>query len=969
MIRPFRIALILAACQMGLTHASFKAGYGDNLCTVSISEIRKFAVFNASAPFGSGSTDGVAIRYGVACTGGNYSVLTIQSKGGSGGELHPSYFGLAGWVQVSKVNTCLPAKFGITNVRYDESAKKVVVTNEFNTSISCPDATLNDMIGSFSSNLQSTKAGAPITWTSPTTAFEANKNGLVYDSEKFTVSLPFAGKILPGKQLKKNPAGTAWMDGDPDIANYRWFAKVSYKADPKYFAIVHLLPGFTDDNYYNKPLIVGDAFDPPNGRGLVQDPHTSSYMNIGLTERYANLINEKGPRGLGYDLYFLDFSQGAGDLFINAGIELKFVEWLETQTGAKFMLGGPSMSGLISRIALLYSMPQNNAAKKDYGTRIKGYLPIDSPLQGASISTSLQYQVARLRDNNLIEAVEFLGISMEARDNWNQIIAPASHQMLYEHYYADGSSQTATHDAFYAQLKAMGNYRYDIPNAAIAYSNFYQNTVPSPETQVPFGTLTIPGGGGTFSFWARGHDFDAGSNGGIVWNSFKGGNVQGFSSANWGTPAEKMKATFIPIQSALDLGSAYTAGQVPADNYQLAKNSPFNFLYYMKNPYNGYCTTAGACAKLDANPPRATIDDKKYQHLIFDVALMKTINTGLQNLEGFNKSVNNDRYDDLLFLDSFGNSAFTDLSTGSGFRFGNNWTPTPMPEANLSHTFTGDFNGDGYVDLGYRDNTNAIQIRLSNGYSFIPKVAWIPSGGYGNANGKLYVGDYDGNGRDDLLYFDDGEKAVYVALSSGTAFNAPNSGKWIQNNGYGSLKNNYKVGDFNGDGKSDLGYYEGDQTFYVAISTGSAFTGSGSGKWLAYGYFGNNVITPYVGDFSGDGRDDLVVFNQTNFTLTILRSIGTGFAPASASWANYKTFGTVASAYFPGDYNGDGVCDLGYFEFYDGGTFPKNSFQVKTDGMNLNGMGKTAQWIAPDFFGSVNGLFLTTYHKKRVVIP
>ena len=47
-------------------------------------------------------------------------------------------------------------------------------------------------------------------------------------------------------------------------------------------------------------------------------------------------------------------------------------------------------------------------------------------------------------------------------------------------------------------------------------------------------------------------------------------------------------------------------------------------------------------------------------------------------------------------------------------------------------------------------------------------------------------------------------------------------------------------------------------TFYVALSNGHGFVGTGQ-KWHSNFCFGSN--TPVVGDFNGDGRDDIAALN------------------------------------------------------------------------------------------------------------
>ncbi len=68
-------------------------------------------------------------------------------------------------------------------------------------------------------------------------------------------------------------------------------------------------------------------------------------------------------------------------------------------------------------------------------------------------------------------------------------------------------------------------------------------------------------------------------------------------------------------------------------------------------------------------------------------------------------------------------------------------------------------------------------------------------------------------------------------------------------------------GDFNGDGKDDLVTFTRGTAAdaWVLLSTGSGFV-SPAVKWQDYFAAGSEF--PGVGDFNGDGRDDVVTFTD-----------------------------------------------------------------------------------------------------------
>src|SRR5437870_1062741 len=93
------------------------------------------------------------------------------------------------------------------------------------------------------------------------------------------------------------------------------------------------------------------------------------------------------------------------------------------------------------------------------------------------------------------------------------------------------------------------------------------------------------------------------------------------------------------------------------------------------------------------------------------------------------------------------------------------------------------------------------------------------------------------------------------------------------NYGVGTVPFNVAVGDFNGDGKQDLA---------TANSLGSnnvnVLLGNGDGTFqspVTYGV-GNVPTSVAVGDFNGDGRQDLATANLVSNTMSVLLGNGDG---------------------------------------------------------------------------------------------
>ncbi|MFC0033377.1 peptidoglycan DD-metalloendopeptidase family protein, partial [Micromonospora chaiyaphumensis] len=187
-----------------------------------------------------------------------------------------------------------------------------------------------------------------------------------------------------------------------------------------------------------------------------------------------------------------------------------------------------------------------------------------------------------------------------------------------------------------------------------------------------------------------------------------------------------------------------------------------------------------------------------------------------------------------------------------------NCGPSPLGGRYLAGSPT-DFTGDGRDDVVAftQGSLNDVYVAASTGSSFAgTSVKWNDF--FGLTGETLLSGDFDGDGRDDIVAFTHGTLAdVYVALSTGTAFGGGQ--KW--HDWFAPGAEVAAVGDVNGDGRDDIVTFTHDTAadVYVALSTGTSFTGTAV-KW--HEYFSIAGEFPALGDVNGDGRDDIITFTQ-----------------------------------------------------------------------------------------------------------
>ena len=213
--------------------------------------------------------------------------------------------------------------------------------------------------------------------------------------------------------------------------------------------------------------------------------------------------------------------------------------------------------------------------------------------------------------------------------------------------------------------------------------------------------------------------------------------------------------------------------------------------------------------------------------------------------------------------------------------------------------------------------------------------------GPGSNNG--FIGDFNGDGRSDIYALD--ENKIYVATSTGFS-GGVTSGAVLSN-----TQANF-VGDFNGDGISDVlaaGSTLG--TIYYGqngrlLSPGTSV----SGMNIANGCYPNECV--WQGDFNGDGLSDIAAGVQSNVYFSFGRSSG-GFAPTASQSAMAVNKGKT----FAADFNGDGLTDLfscdpgtGYLSISNYSDSTGFRRPITITGMNFIISPLTTTWIA-DFNG------------------
>lgn len=266
--------------------------------------------------------------------------------------------------------------------------------------------------------------------------------------------------------------------------------------------------------------------------------------------------------------------------------------------------------------------------------------------------------------------------------------------------------------------------------------------------------------------------------------------------------------------------------------------------------------------------------------------------------------VNGDGKDDVVtFTRGTAADVYVALSENGRFEpFAQGWHDFFAVDMEIAST--GDFDGDGRSDLVTftKGAAGDVYVSLSDGSRFA-QHGWAWHDHFASGEEIPLVGDFNGDGKDDIVAFNRGTAGdALVALSTGSGF--ADAETWhIQ---FAEGKQTPAVGDFNGDGRDDIAAFAHDSgEVFVALSTGTAF-GPDVVTW--HEDFARNGETPAVGDFNGDGRDDVAVFSRgTAADVYVALSDGERFG-AKGRWHGGFAGGDQVPGV--GDFNGDGKADV-----------------------------------------------------------
>ena len=251
----------------------------------------------------------------------------------------------------------------------------------------------------------------------------------------------------------------------------------------------------------------------------------------------------------------------------------------------------------------------------------------------------------------------------------------------------------------------------------------------------------------------------------------------------------------------------------------------------------------------------------------------------------------------------------------AGFADARIWLEMPSPSEFDGVPALGDANGDGKADLiVYNQNLGVARVGLSSGNAFAQLRTWAV--GLPRVIGTLmpyFAGDANGDGKADLIIFShgdgqtEGSANTFVALSTGSAFQFTAQPVW--NSGFCVTDQTCATADLNGDGKADIVAFTQDfGIVWSSLSTGAAF--GPNSIWHRFFCIRREVCA--LGDVDGDRRADAILFKPVapgvqKGNVLVSASTGSSFGEPRLG---HGFFCIDAESCLVGDLDGDRRADI-----------------------------------------------------------
>lgn len=262
-----------------------------------------------------------------------------------------------------------------------------------------------------------------------------------------------------------------------------------------------------------------------------------------------------------------------------------------------------------------------------------------------------------------------------------------------------------------------------------------------------------------------------------------------------------------------------------------------------------------------------------------------------------------------------------------------------LPWGHPSYIRVGNFDGTGFNVASPHQGTIMLLGQSQDCSGCLGSYSVFTVANQWGTGAYTWVGDFNGDGQDDFASADGPNVWMKIAKQRNPLACCPpepfegfTSPVWQVSPTWGGSDYTW-VGDFNGDGRDDIASAQAGSV-HMKISTGAGFM---SQSWGVTNQWGSSAYTR-VGDFNGDGRTDIASPNAGQVYMKL--STGSGFT--STIWNVTNNWGSAGYTWVA-DFNNDGRSDLAsaaagvvYMKISQGSSFGSYAYSV-TNQWGLSG--------------------------------
>jgi len=184
------------------------------------------------------------------------------------------------------------------------------------------------------------------------------------------------------------------------------------------------------------------------------------------------------------------------------------------------------------------------------------------------------------------------------------------------------------------------------------------------------------------------------------------------------------------------------------------------------------------------------------------------------------------------------------------------------------------------------------------------------TGAFGASTDRPVIGDWNGDGSDDVGVWRPGDRKFRLDGNGNAVWDGPTGGD-ATTAAFGASADLPVAGDWNGDGRAEVGVWRPSPRQFMLDANGNGkWDGAAAGDTLTPA-FGVSTDRPVIGDWNGDGKDEVGVWRPSTRQFMLDTNGNGGWDGTVGLDTLTGAFGASTDRPVIGDWNGDGKDDVG----------------------------------------------------------